>query len=75
MDWHRIVNSSLYSVIMQALQDMIPACNPDHVQMPDVLIARQNLWQANLIKVGQQLGIPQRRLSAGRVPLGQPPAT
>ena len=66
------MDRGLHAFGLQAPQHVVPSGHPDHVEVPDVLISRPDSRQDHLVQVGQHLGVPQRRLLAGRVPPGQP---
>jgi O-antigen/teichoic acid export membrane protein len=64
---HRVVDPGTNSLVVQAAQDVIPARNSDHVQMPHVLIAGCGPGENDLGQVSEQLGITARGLPPRQV--------
>lgn len=64
---HRVVDPGTDSLVVQAAQDVIPARDSDHVQMPHVLIAGSGSGDNDLGQVSEQLGITARGLPPRQV--------
>ena len=68
MDGFRVVDTGADAALVQAVQHCIPFGNSHDVQVPHVLVARQDLWQAHPVEVSQKGVVAGGSLAPSLVP-------